>query len=237
MHIVALVGFLVAAICSSRAEEGAITKDVYVDGSLNVDLGAVNADDTDKAAYVLSPEQVSQIQALMATDDVKEEIRDKSGGSAVANNAFPGDLRGLQSVNKIVHDQIGSLLKATGTNLPKDIDSKLSPEKVQAMLTWYNMSWIAFNMVMRYLFGDGMTGAVTVGLLCTSVFFVVPWLWRMRKHRQMTAWLTNFYTEHAPANVIRVPKAVEAYASLPNGFAKLKEDCIRKYVVEAKKDK
>ncbi|RHY35495.1 hypothetical protein DYB32_000036 [Aphanomyces invadans] len=187
----------------------------------------------DKEGYVLSPEQVEQIRALLANDLPDDDLEPLGPyeGTAVENNAFPGDIRGMQNVNSIVRDQIDALLKSTGASLPSDIDAKVSPERMQGFLTWYNMTWLAFNLVMRYVFGDGPVGAVVVGTLCIFFVFVIPYSWQKRRERAMTTWLTAFYLEHAPDNIIRVPKAVEAYSSLGrHGFTRLKADCLEKYV-------
>ncbi|RQM28255.1 hypothetical protein B5M09_000575 [Aphanomyces astaci] len=224
--------------CIAMAES--VAKDVRVDGGAaglgtNPDLAVPG--NADKEGYVLSPEQVEQIQALLASDLPLEDVEPPAPfeGTAVANNAFPGDLRGMQNVNLVVRDQIDALLKSTGASLPSDIDAKLNPERIQTFLTWYNMSWLAFNLAMRYVFGDGLGGAAVVGGICVSIFFVIPYMWQKRRERAMTTWLTDFYLQHAPDNVIRVPKAVEAYASLGrHGFTRLKADCHEKYATNKK---
>jgi hypothetical protein len=201
----------------------------------------LDSDDSERVGLVLSPEQLEKIKSMIGMESKnKDNNGEEAGkikktvfeGTAGQHNTFPGDLRSLTNLDKMLTGQIESLLKAAGVEIPKNLESKLNHEKIQSVLTWSNMAWLAFNMAMRYLFGEGIMGGVLVALLLTTLFILLPMALKKRRERAMTKWLTEFYLEHAPNSVVRVPMAVKAYGSLRNGFEKMKKDCIRKYVTE-----
>ncbi|OQR94700.1 hypothetical protein ACHHYP_00968 [Achlya hypogyna] len=230
---IVLNALAVAAKAPTTTFQEAKTDEV-LKSSIDVPLG--KEDTSGDVGFVLSPEQIEQIQGILGVqlgDDEEDATKRPFEGTATQHKAFPGDLRGLGALDAVMKDQLESLLKVAGVEMPKDLDSRINPGKIEEMLAWHNMAWLAFNLSVSYVFGDGLMGGVMVAGLFISLFVLLPMALRKRRERAMKAWLTAFYLEHAPDCLIRVPKAVEAYMGLKNGFERMKEDCVRKYITEA----
>ncbi|EQC29882.1 hypothetical protein SDRG_12426 [Saprolegnia diclina VS20] len=237
----ALPCLLVLAKDNGPAFQEAKTDEV-LKSVIDVALGKEANDGDNTIGFVLSPEQIDRIQdvlgVVMTESDAPDGgVKRQFDNSAVKHRAFPGDLRGLGAIDDMMKGQLESLIKVAGVELPTDLDARIDNDKIDDLLSWYNMSWLAFNLSMAYVFGDGILGGVVVASLLLTLFFGLPWALRKRRERAMTRWLTAFYMEHAPDSVLRIPKAVEAYMQLPRGFDRMKADVIEKYITNAGESK
>ncbi|KDO18506.1 hypothetical protein SPRG_16164 [Saprolegnia parasitica CBS 223.65] len=209
---------------------------------IDVALGKEANDGASTVGFVLSPEQIDMIQSALGvemteSEDDAPDVKRRVDNSAIKHRAFPGDLRGLGAIDDMMKGQLESLIKVAGVELPTDLDARINNDKIDDLLSWYNMTWLAFNLSVSYVFGDGLLGGVVVASLLATLFVVLPWALRKRRERAMTRWLTAFYMEHAPDSMLRIPKAVEAYMQLPRGFDRMKADVIKKYITNADETK
>ncbi|OQR90488.1 hypothetical protein THRCLA_22545 [Thraustotheca clavata] len=190
-----------------------------------IDVSFGREENSAETGYVLSPEQISAIQNILGPQ-MTQEVQETRPfeGTATQNKAFPGDFRGLKAIDDLMKTQIESLIKVAGVEMPLDLETKVNPDQIQSIVTWYNMAWLAFNLTMAYLFGDGIMGGISVALIFLTFFILLPMALKKRRERAMKQWLTSFYLEHSPDCLLRVPKAIEAYMELSNGFERLKED-------------
>ena len=165
---------------------------------------------------------------------LQEEAEDEvDTGTAMEHNQFPGSFNEFQVAQNIVGEEVASLFKSTGHTIPESFDETFDPSTVQTEFPWYHSVFILFNLVMISLFGDGIAGGAFVMSFLLTLTFGLPALWNWNKKRQMTIWLTAFYQEHNPSHIERVSTIVNIFSSMPNGTTKMKEELMRKYLLNA----
>lgn len=181
-----------------------------------------------------APDESVKVQApksSAAQDIVDQEDHDPP----VPKQTFPSSFDELAFAQEALEIELRTLMKSTGgVNLNDSEESlALTPSSELQPSLWTLV--FLLNLAIVSVFGSGVQGAAVMVLLLLSLVLALGWVRRHLRRRAMHQWLLRFYTDHRPAHIKRIPDILNLYLTLDRGFDKVREDCIRKYVIETKK--